>query len=99
MKVTAEEIEEAKYELWLLSGGLEQHENLHKFLAESSLYFMRGWRVLEHKLIDDLWHEARLVEAVIRRGSEAKIIRWDAFNQGWMTPSPGGGWVQFNPAQ
>lgn len=96
---TEAEMEEARYELWLMNGGRERATVKHARLANESLADLPnyGWRVLDSEVKDDHWHDISLTEAVVRRGDVIKIIRWKPFNKGWMEKSTSGAWIIFNP--
>ena len=105
-KITQQEREDARHEMWVVSGGRDIAERHNITLADASIAVEladAGWRVLERELIDDHWNEIRLVQVVVRRGDTIRMLKWQPFNKGWMFRSaPGGcsgGWLIFDPTK
>lgn len=101
-RYTEEELEEIRYEKWLMSGGPDKARAEHQAAARASLageISEAGWSVLHSQA--ERWElsDYDVLEAVVRREMEVRIIRWKPFNRGWMTPSPSGGWLIWRPEE
>lgn len=85
---TATEMEEARYEFWVMGGGREAGEAKHAELATEAQADLTdaGWDILTTamKRHGDC-AEFPVQELVIRRLNVVRIIRWHTFNKGWMT--------------
>ena len=87
-----QELEDAKYEIWLESDGPAQAEAKHQGLADATLADLEnaGWHILGGNLIRGF--EFRVTELVIRRGDDVRIVIWHPGNEEWFTSNgPGGG--------
>ena len=95
---TKAEVEEARYEMWVLAGGREKGRLANAQLAEASLKEVaeKGWKVLSQTMEKESEDEFELMTAVVRKGNEVKLIRWNAFNKGWMEKLEYG-WGIFKP--
>lgn len=97
-KYTKSEIEDAKYELWHLSGGPKKATEKHLELAEESIageLTEAGWTVLRKDLVKPFMEDTKVTELVVERGDELKKLRWKPFNKGWMEKYESGGWGLF----
>jgi hypothetical protein len=88
--LTADQIEEARYEMWVEAGGpakaqAEQVAAANRSLAEIEA---KGYRILSTEMVRETADYA-VVEAIVRKGDTLTIIRWKPFNQGWMSKSVG----------
>lgn len=97
--LTEEEREECLYERWIIAGGPAKAKTEHEALALASLDALReaGYAVLSQEMKCQPFRDVEVVEAVVRKGDKLNLIIWQTFNRGWMTQSPGGGWVIFDP--
>ncbi len=91
-----EQIEDAKYEIWVMNDGPAKHTAKHQELARQyldELVNMDGWKVLSTEMKRD--YDTSKMEAVIRRGDVLKLLQWNSFNKGFMEKSPSGAWLIF----
>ena len=96
---TEAELEDARYEIWLASGGPAKAQNKHAVLAQESIdndLGPNGWKVLDEDMTKTSGHDFAITELVVRRGNELKLIHWSAFNKGWMEKLDYG-WGIFRP--
>lgn len=92
--------EEARYEAWVMSGGVAKATAKHKDLAYSYMSEkMNDWRTLSHDMVRVSAGDIHVVEAVVRRGDQVRLIRWNSFNRGFMTNHNTVGWVIFDPKE
>ena len=92
MTYSQQEIEDAKYEIWLESDGPAKAEAKHSKLAYQArdALLADGWKVLTNA--DVRAFEFQVVELVIRRGDDVRIVIWHPGNEEWFTSNgPGGG--------
>ena len=89
MKITAAEREEVAYEMYLETGGREaaQEKNKHLALVATQDLIEAGWDILTENMKHFGFEtcEHALLELVIRKGQEVRIIRWQPYNNGWFT--------------
>jgi hypothetical protein len=99
-KYTPEEIEEAKYEAWVLSGGPAKVTEREKKRAwEYVAQKLVGWKTISFDMRVD-FDGVNVLEAIVRRNDQVRLIRWKPFNGGFMTPLANGmGWIIFNPEE
>lgn len=97
--LTPDEQEEIAYEKWVIAGGPEKAKIEHEALARESLTVLEGagFKVLSEELVREAAHDFPVIEAVVRKGDELVLIRWQTFNRGWMQKMRSGGWVIFSP--
>lgn len=84
-KYTHEELNEARYELYLMSDEPKRDQDRHEGLADAALIDLEraGWKVLEKKMVREPFTDFAVVEVVIRKDDQLKLIRWHPGNKGW----------------
>ena len=98
---TKEELEDAEYEIWLLSGGPAAKATKDRAAAEETFTELEaaGWRIVEDEMFKPMFEDAKTTRLVIVRGSEACVVVW---NYGaWFMPSKSGGssrWTDYSKA-
>ena len=90
-KYTAAELQEAKYEIWLMEGGPAKAEAIGEKEADRAIKELEadGYRVLERRLVKPFCEDVGKVEVTIRKGDEAVILR---HNRGYSDRNPNGYW-------
>ena len=90
-KYTAAELEEAKYEIWLMEGGPARAEAIGEKEADRAIKELEddGYRVLERRLVKPSFEDVRKVEVTVRKGDEVVILR---HNRGYNDRTPNGYW-------
>jgi hypothetical protein len=97
-KYTEAEREEARYEMWVESGGRAKMADEHRELALKSVdedIKPNGWKLLSYEVVTESGSDFAVAELVIRRGNDLELIRWKPFNKGWMVKLDHG-WGIFN---
>lgn len=76
MKYSESELEDIKYETWLLAGGPEKLTAKNKQAAISMVKVLQAhhWQVLSQKMIKPFMQDARVTELVIRKGDKVHIL-------------------------
>lgn len=88
--------EEARHEAWIESGGPAKFTETHARLAFQYIALhMTDWTILSHERIRE--NDAHVLEVVVRRGDDVRLIRWNSFNKGFMTNYGTVGWIIFDP--
>lgn len=96
---TYEELEEARYELYLMGDGPAKDEAKHKALAEEALEDLQstyGWKVLETEMYREPFTDFPVMRAVLRKDDTLKLVQWHPFNKGWFEKLSAG-WGIFDP--
>jgi len=101
MNYSPEEIEDAKYEIWLLNNGPAKKTEEQRLEAEKSIVEdleSNGWNVLRKNLVKPWMQDVSVIEVVVERGDSLQKLQWKPFNKGWMQKMESGGWGIFFPA-
>jgi len=79
------EIEDARYEIWLETGGPAKAEAKHHDLANAARGALLddGWVILTNQVVKGF--EFLVTEMVIRRGDDLRIVVWHPSNREWFT--------------
>ena len=94
-KYSEAEMEEAKYEIWIMDGGRERLQAKHDALAMASIEDLKskGYEVVKISKVND--YDLNLFKLVVLKGDTALVLRWCTGNKGWMQSSPSGGFYLF----
>lgn len=87
MCYTDEEREEAAYELWLIQGGPEKEQVKQQVaarLAIAEIETKTSWRVLSEDMVREAFTDYAVLEVVVRKGDQIRLLRWKPFNKGFM---------------
>ncbi|WP_420578812.1 hypothetical protein [Oceaniradius stylonematis] len=92
---TEADIEDARYEMWIASGGPASETERHAKLASDGLdaLIAAGWDILQQRMVPEF--DIKVMEAVIRKGDRLELVSWSTFNKGWMRKTGAGGWIIF----